>query len=84
MRPDKLPFVVRRSRRITMENSSRRPSGVHCLLYHDRDTFDLSQGHVTKNQPVAVPVLIAEWKSRNITMANMALGRSQAIDLVIA
>ena len=32
------------------------PSGVHCLIYHDRDTFDLSQGHVTKNQPMAVPV----------------------------
>ena len=27
------------------------PSGVHCLMYHDRDTFDFSQGHVTKNQP---------------------------------
>ena len=32
------------------------PSGVHCLMYHDRDTFDFSQGHVTKNQPMAVPV----------------------------
>ena len=26
------------------------PSGIHCLMYHDRDTFDFSQGHVTKNQ----------------------------------
>ena len=26
------------------------------LMYHDRDTFDFSQGHVTKNQPMAVPV----------------------------
>ena len=24
--------------------------------YHDRDTFDFSEGHVTKNQPMAVPV----------------------------
>ena len=32
------------------------PSGVHCLMYHDRDTFDFSQGHVTKNQPMAVSV----------------------------
>ena len=24
-------------------------------IYHDRDTFDFIQGHVTKNQPVAVP-----------------------------
>ena len=56
MRPDKLHFVVRRSRRITRESSPRRPSGVHCLMYHDRDTFDFSQGHVTKNQPVEVPV----------------------------
>ena len=32
------------------------PSGIHCLMYHDRDTFDFSQGHVTKNQPMAVPV----------------------------
>ena len=26
------------------------------LMYHNRDTFDFSQGHVTKNQPMAVPV----------------------------
>ena len=26
------------------------------LMYHDQDTFDFSQGHVTKNQPMAVPV----------------------------
>ena len=32
------------------------PSGVHCLMYHGRDTFDFSRGHVTKNQPMAVPV----------------------------
>ena len=32
------------------------PSGVHCLMYHDRDTFDFSQAHATKNQPMAVPV----------------------------
>ena len=25
-------------------------------VYHDRDTFDFSQGHVTRNQPMAVPV----------------------------
>ena len=25
-------------------------------MYHDRDTFDFSQGHVIKNQPTAVPV----------------------------
>ena len=31
------------------------PNRVHCLMYHDRDTSDFSQGHVTKNQPVAVP-----------------------------
>ena len=24
--------------------------------FHHRDTFDFSQGHVTKNQPMAVPV----------------------------
>ena len=26
------------------------------VMYHDRDTFDFSQGHVTKNQTMAVPV----------------------------
>ena len=31
-------------------------SGVHCFMYHDQDTFDFSQGHVTKNQPMAVPI----------------------------
>ena len=36
------------------------PSGIHCLMYHDRDTFDFSQDHVTKNQPMAVPVLLSE------------------------
>ena len=25
-------------------------------MYHDRDTFDFSQGHLIKNQPMAVPV----------------------------
>ena len=30
--------------------------GLHCLMYHDRDAFDFSQGHVTKNQPMEVPV----------------------------
>ena len=29
-------------------------------LYHDQGTFDLSQGHVTKNQPLAVPVELSE------------------------
>ena len=24
--------------------------------YHDGDTFDFMQGHVTKNQPMTVPV----------------------------
>ena len=28
----------------------------HCLMYHDQDTFDFSQCHVTKNEPMAVPV----------------------------
>ena len=37
-----------------------RPSGVHCLMYHDRDTFDFSQGHMTNNQPMAVPVQLSE------------------------
>ena len=37
------------------------------FFYHDQDTFDFSQGHVTNNQPMAVPVLV-EWKSRNITV----------------
>ena len=32
------------------------PSGVHSLMYHGRDTFDFSQGQVTKNQPMDVPV----------------------------
>ena len=29
-------------------------------MYHDRGTFDFSQGHVTKNQPMAVPVQLTE------------------------
>ena len=29
-------------------------------MYHDWDTFDFSQGHVTKNEPVAVPVYLSE------------------------
>ena len=32
------------------------PSRVYWLMYHDRDTFDFSQGHVTKNQPMVVLV----------------------------
>ena len=26
------------------------------VMYPERDTFDFSQGHVTKNQPLAVPL----------------------------
>ena len=26
------------------------------IAYRDQDTFDFSQGHVTKNQPMTVPV----------------------------
>ena len=29
-------------------------------MYHDRDTFDFSQGHVANNQPTAVPVQLSE------------------------
>ena len=29
---------------------------ITVLMYHDRDTLDFRQGHVTKNQPMAVPV----------------------------
>ena len=36
------------------------PRGVHCLMYHNWDTFDFSQGHVTKNQPTAVLVQLSE------------------------
>ena len=30
--------------------------GTIAQMYHDRDTFDFSQGHVTKNQEPAVRV----------------------------
>ena len=43
------------------------PGEVHCLMYHDQDTFDFSQGHVTKNQTMAVPVKLSESR-RNITV----------------
>ena len=36
-------------------------------MYHDRDTFDFSQRHVTKNQNDGSPYLV-DWKSRNITI----------------
>ena len=39
--------------------------GTIAKTYHARNKFDFSQGHLTKNQPMAVPVLV-EWKSRNI------------------
>ena len=41
-------------------------------MCHDWDTFDFSQGHVTKNQPMAVHCLV-EWKSRNITKNNIII-----------
>ena len=34
--------------------------GTIAQMYHDRDTFDFSQGHVTKNLPMAVPVYLSE------------------------
>ena len=29
-------------------------------LYPGRDTFEFGQGHVTKNQPMTVPILLSE------------------------
>ena len=29
-------------------------------LYHGRDTFEFDQGHVTKNQPITMLVLLSE------------------------
>ena len=29
-------------------------------MYHDQDAFDFIQGHVTKNQPMAVPVQLSK------------------------
>ena len=43
-----------RSRAVTYPE--RGEKGKIAQMYHDRDTFDLTQGHVTKNQPMAVPV----------------------------
>ena len=40
--------------------------GTIAQMYHDRDTFDFIQGHVTKNQPMTVPVSLSE-SHRNIT-----------------
>ena len=40
----------------TFQHAVMYPERGQCLMYHDRDTFDFSQGHVTKNQPMAVPV----------------------------
>ena len=34
--------------------------GTIAQMYHDPDTFDFSQGHVAKNQPMAVPVSLSE------------------------
>ena len=30
--------------------------GTIAQMYHEQDTFDFSQGHVAKNQPIAVSV----------------------------
>ena len=32
--------------------------GTIAQMYQDWDTVDFSQGHVTKNQPMAVPVYL--------------------------
>ena len=34
--------------------------GTIFQMYHDRDTFDFSQGHVTKNQAITVLVELSE------------------------
>ena len=43
------------------------PCGVHCLMYHDRDTFDFSQGHACDQESANSFSCLVEWKSRNIT-----------------
>ena len=39
-----------------------RRTGNNCaiILYPGRDTFEFDQGHVTKNQPITVLVLLSE------------------------
>ena len=37
-------------------NVSRAEYKINAQMYHDWDTFDFSQSHVTKNQTMAVPV----------------------------
>ena len=32
----------------------------YTLMYNDRDAFYFSQGHVTKDQPMAVPIWLSE------------------------
>jgi len=54
------PFVTPLSTMLWSRAVMYGPSGVHCLMYHDRDTFDFSQGHLTKNQPMALPVQLSE------------------------
>ena len=42
-------------------------------MYHDRHTFDFRLSHVTKNKPVAVPVLV-ERKSMFIILPLIIAG----------
>ena len=52
---------------LTQQIYSEETNGAHAhyrepvpLMYHDWNTFDFSQGHVTKNQPMTVPVSLSE------------------------
>ena len=47
-------------------------------MYHDRATFHFSRGHVTKNQPVAIPVSnssggkVYEYNKKNYAVSTKA------------
>ena len=57
-----VPRVRKRKTGVYHDQRYNRGTLIKCITIdlHDRDTFDFSQGRVTKNQPMAVLVWLSE------------------------
>ena len=53
-------FVIYLDFHIAKTNKQSAVRATTAQLYPGRDTFDFDQGHVTKNQPIAVLILLSE------------------------
>ena len=53
-------FVIYLDFHVAKTKKQRRRAATTTQLYSGRDTFEIDQGHVTKNQPITVLILLSD------------------------